>query len=86
MRGEKCPCCSNHCPKDSLSCRKGQDYFNNSNEPKTLNEQVIIALRKCGHLLHHNKELSTDKILSDFSSDELNELLKLLSKIHNNIE
>lgn len=89
MDKENCPCCPNHCSIDNLSCGKGKEYFNNnrsSTEPKTLNEQVIIDLRKCGHLLHHNRNLDIDKILFDFSKDELNKLHELLSKIHSNIE
>ena len=49
MNEEKCPCCSNHCQKDSLGCGRGKEYFNNqkdNSKPKTLNEQVIIDLRK----------------------------------------
>lgn len=88
MNEEKCPCCSNHCQKDSLGCGRGKEYFNNqkdNSKPKTLNEQVIIDLRKCGHSLHHNKDLDTNKILSNFSKDELNNLHKLLSKFINNL-
>lgn len=89
MNEEKCPCCFNHCSKDELKCRQGRDYFSdltNNSEPRTLREQVIIDLRKCGHLLHHNKELNTNKFLSNFSEEELNNLHELLLKIYNNIE
>jgi hypothetical protein len=52
---ENCPCCPNHCSKDSLRCNRGREYFNSSNnykihnndEPTTLNEQVIKDLRVC---------------------------------------
>ena len=80
-----CPCCPNHCPSDNLGCHRGKEHFNNSDEPKTLNEQVISDLKKCGHLLHHNRDLDSDQILSNFSLDELNNLHELLSKIHSNI-
>lgn len=86
MKVEKCPCCPNHCSKDNLGCRRGIEHFNspnNSSAPKSLCNQVIIDLRKCGHLLHHNKELNTDELLSNFSEEELNKLHKLLSKIYN---
>jgi hypothetical protein len=89
MNEEKCPCCPNHCLKDNLGCGRGRDYFNNQNnsfEPNTLNEKIIMDLRKCGHLLHHNRDLNTETILANFSDDELNELHKLLSKIHRNLE
>lgn len=86
MKDEKCPMCPNHCLKNSLNCKRGIEYFsnlNNNSKSKTLNEEVIIDLRKCGHLLHHNKDLDTNKILSVFSTNELNTLHELLSKIHN---
>lgn len=88
MNNDKCPCCPNHCDKDNLSCGRGREYFNNdiSKEPKTLNEQIIIDLRKCGHLLHHNKDLDTNKILANFSKEELNKLHELLSKFHSNVK
>lgn len=86
MKNEKCPYCHNHCSKDNLNCGRGREYFSNlNNDTKTINEKVISDLRKCGHLLHHNKELSTNDILSDFSLEELEELHKLLSKICKNI-
>lgn len=89
MDKEKCPCCPNHCSIENLSCGRGRAHFSNENnnkEPKTLNEQVITDLRKCGHILHHNRELNTDEFLSDFSEEELNRLHQLLSKIHSNNE
>ncbi len=52
MNQENCPCCPNHCSKDNLRCGRGKEYFANQDtnkEPKTLNEQVISDLRKCGH-------------------------------------
>lgn len=87
MNNDKCPCCSNHCLKDNLSCNRGREYFINNNvskEPKTLNEQIIADLRKLGHLLHHNKDLDTNNLLDCLSKDELNNLHKLLFKICKN--
>lgn len=81
-----CPCCPNHCSIDHLSCDRGRAHFNQiSNEPNSLKEQVIMDLRKCGHLLHHNKELNPDEFLAVFRSEELEELHKLLSKIPDNL-
>lgn len=88
MKEEKCPCCPNHCEKDNLGCGRGRDYFNNSQnnhaEPKTKQDQVIEGLRKCGHMLHHRKELMADDILSNFSEEELDQFHTLLSKINGN--
>lgn len=89
MEEEKCPCCPNHCEKDHLGCGCGKDYFSNSHsnsEPKTLIEQVITDLRKCGHTLHHHRELDSTQFLSALSEEELNKLHELLSKICNNRE
>lgn len=87
MNEKNCPCCPNHCPKDNLECGRGRAYFNNSNntlEPATLSQKVIEDLRKCGHFLHHSKELNTDKIFLDFSETELKKLHELLLKILDN--
>ncbi len=84
MNQENCPCCPNHCLKDNLRCDQGKEYFSNqgiNKEPKSLNEQVISDLRKCGHLLHHNRDLDTKEFLYCFSEEELNELHELISKI-----
>ncbi len=57
MNKEKCPCCSNHCSKDNLNCNRGKEYFKNQDSIKadySLKERVIMNLRKCGYLLHHN--------------------------------
>lgn len=27
MESKKCPCCPNHCDKESLSCGRGEEYF-----------------------------------------------------------
>ena len=88
MNQENCPCCKNHCPKDNLGCGRGRAYFSDqdtNNEPKSLNEQVVADLRKCGHLLHHNRDLDINELLSCFSEEELKELHKLLSKIKKQI-
>lgn len=84
MKEEKCPICPNHCSKDNLGCSRGREHFGNldhDSKPKTLQEKIIADLRKCGHLLHHNKELDTNELLSVFSEDELSQLHELLSKI-----
>lgn len=84
MNQENCPCCPNHCPKDNLGCERGRAYFrgeNTNDEEKAIGEKVIGDLRMCGHLLHHNRDLDTNELLSDLSEDELNKLHELLSKI-----
>lgn len=89
MSEEHCPFCSNHCSKENLGCGRGRNYFDNKSNRCdfiTMNEQIIIDLRKCGNLLHYNRNLDIDKILLNFSEDELNKLHELLSKINNNIE
>lgn len=88
MNSENCPCCPNHCEKDNLRCGKGRDYFNHLSdlEPSTISEKVIEDLRKCGHLLHHNKDIEANEFLSSLTDDELKELHLLLSKIWNHME
>ncbi len=85
MNNENCPCCSNNCPKDNLGCRRGIEHFNNQSvnniEFKSIDEQVVVDLRRCGHLLHHNKDLDSKELLKEFTKEELNKLHELLSKI-----
>ena len=88
MGKEKCPCCHRHCSVDELSCGRGIEHFGKqdvNSAPKTLNEQVIMDLRKCGHMLHHNRDLNANNILNSFSEDELNKLHELLSTFYNSI-
>ena len=85
MNEGNCPMCPNHCQKNNLRCKRGREYFNDAEhdfKSQTLGEKVVMDLRKCGHLLHHNKELNTNELLSDFSEKELNTLHELLSKIN----
>ena len=69
MGKEKCPCCHRHCSVDELSCGRGMEHFGKqdvNSAPKTLNEQVIMDLRKCGHMLHHNRDLNANDILTSY--------------------
>lgn len=89
MKEENCPCCPNHCPKDNLSCGRGMSHFSDEateSTPLSIDKQIIDDLRKCGHLLHHNKDLNVDEILAGFTEEELNKLHELLSKFYNNIQ
>ncbi len=83
MNEEKCPCCPNHCDKKNLSCGRGMDYFNGENqeEAKTIQEQILMDLRKCGHYLHHNKEAKKEDILKNLTEEELEQLHTFLEKI-----
>lgn len=86
MKEENCPCCSNHCPKDNLSCGRGVAHFSNTNNESEINsieEQVVADLRKCGHMLHHSHDVNPEELLSNLTDDELQKLHELLSKIEN---
>ena len=85
MNEEYCPCCPNRCSKDELRCGRGREHFDMQNdyndEPQTIQKQIIFDLRKCGHLLHHNRDINAEDLLSAFTEKELNTLHELLSKI-----
>lgn len=84
MNKETCPICHNHCPKDNLGCGRGIEYFSNQGDntsSSSLDEQIIMDLRRCGHLLHHNRDLNTDELLSNITKEEKEKLHELLSKI-----
>lgn len=86
MQQDVCPCCSNHCAKDNLSCGRGLEYFNSSTSEKdaTLEEKIVGNLRKCGHILHHNPEMKSNLLLG-CTKEELEQLHQLLSKITNTL-
>ena len=95
MTTENCPMCQNHCPKENLRCGRGREYFNenkhqedynNTSEHSSIKEQVIFDMRRCGHFLHHNRELDINKVFSNLSDEELTKLHELLTNIHNNME
>lgn len=86
MESEKCPCCPNHCDKENLSCGRGEEYFHGTKKtreekPNSIEEAIILDLRKCGHMLHHNHDLNPNDLLKNFSKEELEQLHSLLAKI-----
>lgn len=87
MSTENCPCCPNHCPKDNLGCGRGREYFSNLNneqkpiEQDSISSKIIMDLKRCGHMLHHNHDIKPEEILANLSNEELNKLHELLSKI-----
>jgi hypothetical protein len=76
-----CPICPNHCSKDHLACPRGKNYFSKESNEQVDND-VIKDLRKCGHMLHHNRNLDVNEILSKFSNEELETLHLLLKRIY----
>ena len=93
MKDEKnCPCCPNHCEVNSLRCGRGREYFSqgessseNTHGKKhdkdessmTKEERVLFKIQKCGHELHHSKDIQSVSFLSE---DEQVTLIELLSK------
>lgn len=90
-----CPCCGRHCPADDLHCPRGRSYFGQEPEQSqshhakgghgpggNIKDETVILLLKCGHYLHHDLRESAENedILSFLSTDEKNELKKLLNK------
>lgn len=53
MENEKCPCCPNHCDKNSLNCGKGKSYFSVGNTQETLVKNVE---KHHAHHRHHDKK------------------------------
>lgn len=84
-----CPQCPNHCPVESLSCGRGRAYFgvddSHSSSHKNFDEQSIAGLlRQCGHMLHHNQNITNDDICKHLTNEEQNILKGLLKKILSN--
>lgn len=88
MNEEKCPCCPNNCSKDSLRYRRGEEHFSDGKKdesPKTIEEQVIMDIRKCGHTLHHRENINSQEVLSNFQIEELEKLHELLTKLYDKL-
>ena len=83
-----CPQCENHCPVDQLRCPRGQAHFGTAAqepEEQSLDDAVILLMRKCGHYLHHHSaDASGEALLSALSEAEKNELIALLEKCMQN--
>lgn len=59
MEEKICPQCENHCPADALKCGKGAKYFGIRRQEResgsaTIDERILVLMRRCGHHLHHN--------------------------------
>lgn len=61
----KCPCCSHHCDRNNLQCRKGEAYFNG--------ESTADAGRSHGH--HENKRHGKGHHHPEFPAGSLADLL-----------
>lgn len=86
---EYCPQCPNHCHKSQLRCGRGRSYFglegDGQHERKTLTG-VAGLLRQCGHLLHHNEELTNEVLCEGLTQEEQKTLEGLLNKILSNAD
>lgn len=82
------PQCENHCPADQLRCPRGQAHFGTAAqepEEQSLDDAVILLMRKCGHYLHHHgADASGEALLSALSEAGKNELIALLEKCMQN--
>lgn len=65
---ENCPCCPNHCPKDSLQCKKGQSYF--SGDRSNTDFSHTHGRHDFGHHEHH-RHFDKEKFPSHFQPDSL---------------
>lgn len=79
-----CPCCGNHCSRDSLKCGRGRAYFGTESAHGEMHgghrlneneEEAVRLLRRCGHALHHGEGLNTDALTKE-EKDRLSALLK----------
>lgn len=62
MNNEKCPCCPNHCGKNSLKCEKGKAYFS----------QDVPNSQKSNDEFHHNHHRNHHKEHKHFSNENKN--------------
>lgn len=99
---KNCPNCENHCPVEELRCPEGKKYFGVEDKesekgpafdqmPETAEGKVIMALRRCGHYLHHNAGKggnaadAPDSLLASLTEEEKQILAMLLEKCTKNL-
>lgn len=102
-QNENCPGCGRHCPADALHCGRGREYFGiqipegenghhrrmpvKDNPDAPLSEQVLGAMRGCGHFLHHSvghgNSADSEALLAVLSEEEKKQLLAMLKKCLN---
>lgn len=84
---EFCPCCGKRCPKESLSCHRGREYFGGGSERgrEGDGDEVVLLLRKCGHTLHHGHGHGPVSI-GGLTQEERAQLVDLLKKCLNSLE
>lgn len=87
MAEKICPQCENHCSVDALRCGKGAKYFGIQHQERdissmTIDERILVLLRRCGHHLHHNAGHDTnDAALVDIlTAEEKTSLEVILQK------
>lgn len=82
-----CPKCENHCSADKLKCPEGRKYFGIKSPAKkpeelTVEDQILILLRRCGHYLHHyaGSDVNSAGLLAGLEKNEKAALAVLLQK------
>lgn len=87
MEQEYCPCCSNHCHREKLKCKKGKRFFGTESErqpsARPAEEDVELLhdckklLRKCAKRARHDNEKDT---VENLTEEEMQTLYALLKK------
>lgn len=87
MTEKSCPQCENHCSVDALKCERGAKYFGVQRQERdissmTIEERILVLLRKCGHHLHHNAGHDTNAaaLVDVLTAEEKNSLETILQK------
>lgn len=97
---EKCPCCPNHCPADTLECGKGRRYFQQKGDEGGQSQEDILLhqFRACAHYFRYGmgEKAGQQRILSMLdrtgiiTQKELQDMLGVqsgsLSEILNKVE
>lgn len=91
-----CPCCKNHCLKNSLKCNKGIMYFSKEKlkEKLEINKQenhndklknIVFLFKKIRRYLKRNKNIiNLDEFFNTLDNEEINLLENSLKKLYEN--
>ncbi|MGN0818619.1 MAG: hypothetical protein ACI4L9_06585 [Candidatus Coproplasma sp.] len=89
MEEQRCPCCSNHCNREKLKCKKGKRYFGAARKASKseLGEELQEGqklLRDCKKLIKkcakRARRGEMEEALGNLSEEEMQTLCALLKK------
>lgn len=88
-----CPCCSNHCHREQLKCKRGKKFFEDCNktsrraeadvsdEEEKLTRSLKKLVRKCAKRTRREKDGKGGAAFNNLTKEEKQTLRALLAKL-----